>query len=69
MLVHSLLCLFDDKIKAMFQGCYFPYTMVEMRDFKVVALKIVDDLVSKGRLGPTDLTKGVIETASGVRMW
>lgn len=43
--------------------------MVEMRDFKTVALKIVDDLVSKGRLGPTDLTKGVMETAAGVRMW
>ena len=43
--------------------------MVEMRDFKIVALKVVDDLVAKGKLGPTDLTKGVIETASGVRMW
>ena len=43
--------------------------MVEMREFKQVAGKITDDLVQKGRLGPTDLTRGVMETASGVRMW
>ncbi len=43
--------------------------MVEMREFKLVAAKIIDDLVSKGKIGPTDLTKGVMETAAGVRMW
>lgn len=43
--------------------------MVEMREFKIVAAKVIDDLVSKGKLTPTDLTKGVMETAAGVRMW
>lgn len=43
--------------------------MVEMREFKIVAAKITDDLISKCKLGPTDLTKGVMETAAGIRMW
>ena len=43
--------------------------MVEMRDFKIVAAKVVDELCAKGKLGPTDLTKGVMETAAGIRMW
>lgn len=40
-----------------------------MREFKIVAAKIIDDLVTKSKIGPTDLTKGVMETAAGVRMW
>ena len=43
--------------------------MVEMRDFKHVASKIIDELVQKQKLGATDLTKGVMETAAGIRMW
>jgi hypothetical protein len=37
LLVFTLLCLFDDnkdKIKSSFSHCYFPYSMVEMREFK-----------------------------------
>lgn len=43
--------------------------MVEMREFKQVAGKVVDTLVAQGRLQPQDLSKGVMETAQGVRMW
>jgi hypothetical protein len=70
LLVHTLLCLFDEKtIRAQFQQCWFPYSMVEMRDFKQVAAKVIDDLIHKNKLGATDLTKGVMETAAGIRMW
>jgi hypothetical protein len=69
LLVYALLSLFDDKIKSSFSQCWFPYSTVEMREFKVVAGKVCDDLVKKGRLQPTDLTKGVMETAAGIRMW
>ena len=40
-----------------------------MREFKIVAENVIQDLVTKNRLGPTDLTKGVMETAAGIRMW
>ena len=43
--------------------------MVEMREFKNVADLIINELVHKGKLGPTDITKAVIETSAGVRMW
>ena len=74
LLVHTLLCLFDNDAangtyRQMFQVCWFPYSMVEMREFKNVADQIITELVSKGRLGPTDITKAVIETSAGVRMW
>lgn len=69
LLVHTLLCLFDDKIAKSFSQCWFPYSMVEMREFKVVAGKVCDELIKKQKLQPTDLTKGVMETAAGIRMW
>jgi hypothetical protein len=53
----------------MFAVCWFPYSMVEMREFKNVAATIIQELVTKGLLGPTDLTKAVLETAAGIRMW
>jgi len=43
--------------------------MVEMKEFKQVAFQIITDLVKQGKLAPTDMTKPVIETACGVRMW
>jgi hypothetical protein len=43
--------------------------MVEMREFKSVAENILTELANKGRVGPTDITKAVLETAAGVRMW
>lgn len=69
LLVHTLLCLFDEKIKNQFSQCWFPYSMVEMREFKIVAENVVQDLVAKGKLQSTDLTKGVMETSAGIRMW
>ena len=74
LLVHTLLCLFDAEpsngnYRQMFQVCWFPYSMVEMREFKNVADIIITELVTKGRIGPTDITKAVLETSAGVRMW
>ena len=43
--------------------------MVEMREFKNVTEKITLDLVNRGKLGPTDLTRATLETAAGFRMW
>ena len=43
--------------------------MVEMKEFKSVAHTIVEELVKKSRLGPTDMSKSVLETAAGIRMW
>ena len=53
----------------MFSVAWFPYSMVEMKEFKSVANTIVEDLVKKGKLGATDLSKSVLETAAGIRMW
>ena len=53
----------------MFAVSWFPYSMVEMREFKATAETIINELVSKNRIGPTDITKAVLETAAGVRMW
>ncbi len=70
LLVYTLLCLFEpEKYKQMFTPVWFPYGLVEMREFKVIAAKICDELAAKNRIGPTDLTKGVMEVSSGVRMW
>lgn len=72
LLVHALLCLFDNDegtYRQMFSVCWFPYSMVEMREFKSVAENILLELANKGRVGPTDITKAVLETAAGVRMW
>jgi hypothetical protein len=74
LLVHTLLCLFDTDptngtYRQLFAVCWFPYSMVEIREFKAVADNIIAELVAKGRIGPTDITKAVLETAAGVRMW
>ena len=70
LLVYTVLCLFEpEKHTKMFSAYWFPYGLVELREFKIIASKICDDLCAKGRIGATDLTKGVMETAAGVRMW
>ena len=72
LLVHTLLCLFDSEegtYRQLFSVCWFPYSMVEMREFKSVAENIINELAAKGRIGSTDITKSVLETAAGVRMW
>jgi hypothetical protein len=43
--------------------------MVEMKEFKSVAEIVINELAAKGRIGQTDITKAVLETAAGVRMW
>jgi hypothetical protein len=43
--------------------------MVEIKEFKSIALSVCQDLSAKGALQPGILTKAVLETASGVRMW
>ena len=70
LLVHTLLCLFDEEnSRIRFSACWFPYTLTELKDFKQVALDISADLVSQGRLQSGIITKAVLESASGVKMW
>jgi hypothetical protein len=71
LLVHTLLCLFDqEEFQPLFSVCWFPYTMVELKEFKSIALQISENLAREGRLqGNASLTKAVLETASGVKMW
>ncbi len=45
LLVHTLLCHFgEEDFKPMFSVCWFPYTLVELKEFKVIALQINDSL-------------------------
>ena len=49
--------------------CWFPYSTIEMREFKQVAEKIAMELSAKGKIGATDITRATLETASGIRVW
>ena len=73
MLVHSLLTSFDTEegeIRSRLALCWFPYTMVELKDFKQIALQVCSDLlIPQGRVQPNILTKALLETASGVKIW
>lgn len=71
LMVHTLLCLFDEgEFKPMFSVCWFPYTMVELKEFKTLALHICSNILTpQGRLAGGVVTKAVLETASGVKMW
>ena len=40
LLLHTILCLFDEEFKTAFSTCWFPYTMVEMKEFKQTAIEI-----------------------------
>ena len=42
LILHTLICLFDDeKFRPMFSVCWFPYSMVELKEFKEIALRII----------------------------
>ncbi len=44
--------------------------MVELKEFKACALTICNEvLVPQGRLQPNLITKALLETASGVKLW
>ena len=43
--------------------------MIELKDFKQIALDIISELVAQGRLQGGIITKAVLESASGVKMW
>jgi hypothetical protein len=48
LIMHALLCYFDhDTYYPLFSVCWFPYTMVEMKEFKSIALSIQESLVSQ----------------------
>ena len=69
-LLHTLICLFEDQVyRPLFAVCWFPYTLVELKEFKQIALNLCGCLREQGRLGPNVITKAVVETASGVKMW
>jgi hypothetical protein len=47
LLVHTLLLIFDSDAgtyRQMFSVCWFPYSMVEMREFKSVAELVINEL-------------------------
>ena len=70
LLLHELLCFFDEEsYKPQFSVCWFPYTMVEMKEFKSIVLTITDELIQKNKFAKDIITKSILETASGVRMW
>jgi hypothetical protein len=70
LLIHTLLCYFNDEDYRMRMSvCWFPYTMVELKNFKQVALEITGELVGQGRLQGGIVTKAVLESACGVKMW
>jgi len=51
LLLHELLCLFDkDEYTTMFSVCWFPYTMVEMKEFKSICMQISTELIKKGKI-------------------
>ena len=69
LLLHTIICLFDeDLFRPMFSVCWFPYTMVQLKEFKAIAIQIAQNEL-KGRKPSGILSKAVIETASGVRVW
>jgi predicted lipid carrier protein YhbT len=44
--------------------------MVEMKEFKSVAIQVCQDvLIPSGRIPATLLTKALLETASGAKLW
>jgi hypothetical protein len=73
LIVHCLLTSFDTEegeIRSRFAMCWFPYTMIELKDFKQIALQVCSDLlIPQGRVQANILTKALLETASGVRIW
>lgn len=40
-----------------------------MREFRKVAEEVAADLVTKGKISEADMTKGAMETATGIKMW
>lgn len=71
LILHTLICIFDDKnFRPVFSVCWFPYTIIELKEFKQLALTVcLEQLVQEGMLPPGLFTKAIIETASGVRLW
>jgi len=64
LLVHTLLCLFDQEtIPQVFSVCWFPYSMVEIKEFKQIAMQVATDLAKQGLLPPGILSKAVLESA------
>lgn len=74
LLIHTLFCLLDDShdsnnYRQQFSVCWFPYSTIEMREFKNITEKIAIELTNKGKIGATDITRATLETASGIRVW
>jgi len=51
LLVHSVLCTFDPEgIAAQFSICWFPFSMVELKEFKTIALRVQQELLEEKRV-------------------
>jgi hypothetical protein len=54
LLLHTILCLFDEEtFKPMFSVCWFPYTMVQLKEFKAIAMQITQNKL-RGRIPSGD---------------
>ena len=70
LLLHPLLTGFNpEEYSPKFSVCWFPYSMVEMKEFKLVTLEVALDLICKGHMQPNIITKSLLETASGIKLW
>jgi hypothetical protein len=66
LILHTILCLFDEeRIRPLFSVCWFPYTMVELKEFKAIALTTCNEMLGfEGRLPRNGvITKSILENA------
>jgi len=68
-ILHPLLCHFDKKFEDLFDGCWFPYALAEMKDFKQTCFFISEELQKRGLFSHCILNKQVLENAQGSKMW
>ena len=70
LLLHPLLCIFDPiRYKSMLSVAWFPYSLVEMKEFKSLATEIMQELVTSKVMPTLVVSKAVLETASGSKIW
>lgn len=69
-LLYFLLCHMKPEFKGKYAMCWFPYTMAEMKEFKKITLEYFNILQTEGLVPHSQiLSKSVLETASGRRVW
>ena len=68
--MHFIMLKLDPEFAGDYAVCWFPYTLGEMKEFKLVTLRLFDKLQQQGLLPENPiLGKSVLETAQGRRVW